>query len=451
VDKANLIREAIEAAGVSCWIAPRDLEAGNQWGGSIVQAIQACEAVVVVFSEAANRSPQVAREMELSVANRKPLVPIRVANDMPTDDMQYFLGVSHWFNAYPHPLETYLPDIIAAVKRVLSAERRPWTELQRRMPKSRGGQVALSIAAAAIVAVIIGMMMQPHLPTGMPTSPLAGRWQTKIPNNQGGTAACVMDVSKQGAATFSDTCPDMLSGESGTLITTKDGTWAQAQFQPGDSGSFYLEGGTAHGYAGAFKLSFFGGLTTRDPRFGTLRWGHVSGSKPLNGDAPVIIPAGAAWPLSGVPAAAQNATNYIRGKWQPDAVLMSIDLKFDASSGISASFTFYSPAQQQVMTLMPGSQAGAMPPPSAAQDDIGQQIPSAFLDLPAAIERAQQDGMQGRQINEAQLEWTGGASCGTGNFAIDNAILPKCGPHHVVGIQWQIDSALGERRWVPAN
>ena len=91
--KADAIREALEEENISCWIAPRDLSAGAQWGAGIVDAIKECEAVAVVFSDAANRSPQVAREMELAVSNRRPLIPIRVADAMPTDDMQYFLGV----------------------------------------------------------------------------------------------------------------------------------------------------------------------------------------------------------------------------------------------------------------------------------------------------------------------------------------------------------------------
>ena len=56
----------LEAAGLPCWIAPRDLSAGTQWGAGIVQAIETCETVLVVFSQAANDSPQVAREMELA-------------------------------------------------------------------------------------------------------------------------------------------------------------------------------------------------------------------------------------------------------------------------------------------------------------------------------------------------------------------------------------------------
>lgn len=63
----------------------------------IVQAIGGCEAMVVVFSDAADCPPEW-REMKLAVSNRKPQVTIRVADAVPTE-MQNFLGMSRWFNA----------------------------------------------------------------------------------------------------------------------------------------------------------------------------------------------------------------------------------------------------------------------------------------------------------------------------------------------------------------
>src|SRR5262249_40135481 len=139
--KADQIRQALEFAGITCWIAPRDLAAGTQWGAGIVDAINECEAVLVVFSAAANGSPQVARGMELAVSKRRPLIPVRVADDQPTNDMQYFLGVSHWFNAYAKPIDSYLPEIVASVRNVLARESSPWTGIARRLPKTRNGQL----------------------------------------------------------------------------------------------------------------------------------------------------------------------------------------------------------------------------------------------------------------------------------------------------------------------
>jgi hypothetical protein len=449
--QADAMRAALEAAGVPCWIAPRDLSAGTQWGAGIVQAIDACEAVLVVFSQAANDSPQVAREMELAVSRRRPLIPVRVADAQPTDDMQYFLGVSHWFNAYPEPVETYLADIVAAVKRVLANERRPWALMHQRLPKTRGGQIAAMLGGAAAVALIVGLSMRPSFPTGPMASPLAGRWETRMPDGSGGQVACDLEIQKTSLATFSENCPDSLSGATGGFAFSNDGAYAPDLFRPGDKGSFQFLGGTANGYAAAFRRGLFGSLQTRDNRFGALTWRKVGGGKPLNADAPVIVPAAAAWPLGDTPAIAERATAYVRKKWQADAVLMSIDAKPGQTGGVDAAFTYYSPDQQQVRTFEPGSLAGALGAPGAAQDDVSQAIPARFLDLPQAIERARQLGMQGKQVQEARLEWTGGASCGTGDFRIDNAILPRCRPGRFVGVQWQIDSALGERLYVPAG
>jgi hypothetical protein len=449
--KADAVRAALEAEGMPCWIAPRDLSAGTQWGAGIVQAIDACEAVLVVFSQAANDSPQVAREMELAVSRRRPLIPVRVADSKPTDDMQYFLGVSHWFNAYPEPVETYLPDIVTAVKGVLAHERRPWASMHGRLPKTRGGQIAAALAGVAMVALIAMLATRPSYQGGPPASPLAGRWQTRIPDGRGGQANCVMDVQAVGLASFSDGCPDTLSGSTSGLSLARDGGAAPGLFQPGDSGSFQLLGGAANGYAAAYRRGLFGGLQTRDNRFGVLSWRRVSDGKPLTGDAPAIVPAGAAWPLADTPAITGRATTYMRANWQADAVLMSIDVKPGQASGVDVAFTFYSPDQQQIRTFEPGALGGALNAPFAGQDDVGQVIPASFLDLPQAIARAHQLGMEGKQVNEAKLEWSGGGSCGTGDFRIDNAILPRCRPGRYIGVQWVIDSALGERRYVPAG
>src|SRR5260221_103005 len=117
VAKANAICAALEAAGVPCWIAPRDLSAGTRWGAGIVQAIEAC-------------------------------------------------------------------------------------------------QVVLTVAGAAVVAVVVALLMRPSFPTGSMQSPLAGRWRAKA---LGGQAACVLDVQKTGMASFSDDCPAPLTAVDGAL------------------------------------------------------------------------------------------------------------------------------------------------------------------------------------------------------------------------------------------
>jgi hypothetical protein len=444
--KANLIREALEDHDVTCWIAPRDLSAGTQWGAGIVQAIQACEAVVVVFSDAANRSPQVAREMELAVSNRKPLIPIRVADAMPTDDMQYFLGVSHWFNAYAMPIEAYLPDIVTAVKNVLAREDSPWASVARRMPRTRSGQIAWSVAGAILIAVIVGLLMRPSL-LGPEKNPLQGRWEAKLPDGKGGTADCILDVNPSSQAVYTDTCPAPLTGARQTLMVMKDSTLAPSLYKSGDAGTFSFIGGGPAGYVAAYRIGFLGGLTTRDAPFGEVSWRKISSDQPLKSGMEGII-TNPSWPLADVPGIARRSRDYVRAKWQADAQLMSMDIKLlranegglaniqTSQGGVSLSMRFYSPSTQQGMDFTPNATLISALYPLGTIDTYGDgPIPDDFLDLPQAVAQLQ-GHMRAKHIHEAQIEDWGRET--------------TAGDARMHGVEWMIDSQLDERFVVPA-
>src|SRR4051794_1592529 len=55
---ADAVCAAIEADRVRCWIAPRDIRPGAQWGRAIVDAINDSRVMVLVYSANANRSAQ---------------------------------------------------------------------------------------------------------------------------------------------------------------------------------------------------------------------------------------------------------------------------------------------------------------------------------------------------------------------------------------------------------
>lgn len=150
-EAAKAICDSLEQGGVTCWIAPRDLTAGARWGEDIVAAIKASSAVLIVFSDAANGSPQVAREVEIAVSNRRPLIPVRIADVSPSGDFEYFLGVSHWTDAFPGALSSYLPKLVADVRAVVAGEAHSWRSLARRLPKKT---TPLIIASMALVVVL---------------------------------------------------------------------------------------------------------------------------------------------------------------------------------------------------------------------------------------------------------------------------------------------------------
>jgi hypothetical protein len=111
---------ALEGAGIRCWIAPRDIRPGGQYGGAIIAAIDSCRVMVLVFSQSANASHQVPREVERAVIKGVPIVPLRVEDVVPTDSMAYFLESVHWLDAINPPLAKHLQYLVDTVRSILA-------------------------------------------------------------------------------------------------------------------------------------------------------------------------------------------------------------------------------------------------------------------------------------------------------------------------------------------
>jgi hypothetical protein len=102
-------------------MAPRDVAPGEDWAESIVNALEGARAMILVFSERANSSPQVKREVERAVNLGTPVIPFRVENVEPTKAMSYFLGVVHWLDAFPPPLEGHVERLAEETVSLLTA------------------------------------------------------------------------------------------------------------------------------------------------------------------------------------------------------------------------------------------------------------------------------------------------------------------------------------------
>lgn len=117
---AAAVCAALEADGIRCWIAPRDVLPGTDWGGSIVQAITHSRAMILIFSSGANHSPQIKREVERAASKEIPIVPFRIEDVIPSGTLEYYLGTPHWLDALTPPLEPHLRQLSEGVKLLLS-------------------------------------------------------------------------------------------------------------------------------------------------------------------------------------------------------------------------------------------------------------------------------------------------------------------------------------------
>lgn len=112
----------LEKMGVRCWIAPRDVTPGTNYGGAIVQAIRDSSVLVLILSSNSNQSPQVLREVERAVSSGLPIIPLRVEEVQLTPSMEYYVSSQHWLDAMNPPLENHLHKLGATVKALLNAD-----------------------------------------------------------------------------------------------------------------------------------------------------------------------------------------------------------------------------------------------------------------------------------------------------------------------------------------
>lgn len=93
----------LEAEGVRCWIAPRDISPSADWAAEIIDAISEARIMVLVFSASSNHSPQVRREVERAVHKGVAVLPFRIEQVLPSKSLEFFLSSQHWMDAFQPP------------------------------------------------------------------------------------------------------------------------------------------------------------------------------------------------------------------------------------------------------------------------------------------------------------------------------------------------------------
>jgi hypothetical protein len=110
------ICNALESAGVGCWIAPRDIAAGSDWTSAIVAAIAECRFMVLVFSAKTNESDHARREVLHALEMRRYIFPFRIEDVPPTGAIAYSLVGIQWFDAFEPPIEPHIASLAAQIR-----------------------------------------------------------------------------------------------------------------------------------------------------------------------------------------------------------------------------------------------------------------------------------------------------------------------------------------------
>src|SRR5215470_47373 len=172
---AEAVVTRLEADSTTCWIAPRDVVPGADWGESIIDAIESSRIMILIFSRNADASPQIKREVERAVNKGVYIIPFRVDDIPPTKSLEYFISTSQWMDAFLPPLERHLDNLAKTVKAVLKSPPLPGanvtaqperpqipTPLTRPPPLRKSILIPVAIAILIIVAATGWYLSRPH-------------------------------------------------------------------------------------------------------------------------------------------------------------------------------------------------------------------------------------------------------------------------------------------------
>jgi osmotically-inducible protein OsmY len=180
---ADALCGTLEGRGIPCWIAPRNIAYGSDYGEAIVDGINESRVMVLVFSSNANTSPHIKREVDRAVSKSLTIIPIRIEDVAPTRALEYYISPVHWLDAVTPPLEPHLEALADKIHVLLGkapAERpapvpvvqpppRPAAVAPSPAPTAasagtvprRGGMGAAIGGAAAAIAVLGLLWAQP--------------------------------------------------------------------------------------------------------------------------------------------------------------------------------------------------------------------------------------------------------------------------------------------------
>ena len=163
VKVAQTLCSALERRGIPCWISARDIQPGENFQVSIVQALRHAKIMVLVFTANSNSSEEMTKELALASQQRLIVIPLRVEDVTPGDAFTYEFATRQWIDVFAD----WESSIDQLCRRITRALENPQGEEDQAIPPAdhelapdgdhveSAAEFAHVVAPAAVVAPII--------------------------------------------------------------------------------------------------------------------------------------------------------------------------------------------------------------------------------------------------------------------------------------------------------
>ncbi len=156
-DTANKLVSEIERRGIPCWISSRNIRPGEDYQRAIVTAIETSGAVLLLFSQHANESVEIPKELAIASKFRKTIIPARVEDIVPSGSFAYQITTAQFIDLF-RGFEKQVEELCAYLAEMLqvSEEVRERISKERKHKESKRKVMRFAIAALVILLIAVG-------------------------------------------------------------------------------------------------------------------------------------------------------------------------------------------------------------------------------------------------------------------------------------------------------
>jgi len=153
---AQLLHSRLQAEGIDAWYDAQ-VGAGQDWRIATAKALEDSRIFVLLFSENAAQSDDIAKELAAAVLEKKLIVPVRLQNIAPKGAFLYELASRNWINAYENT-EEKLAELAKGLARLVRSGARdesalPFDRAEGGKSPAAGKRTYAIVAAVAVVLI----------------------------------------------------------------------------------------------------------------------------------------------------------------------------------------------------------------------------------------------------------------------------------------------------------
>lgn len=115
-DLAEKVNSLFVNSGLKTWFAQNSINTGENYAKDIVKAIQTSKCIVLLYTQDADHSIHIQKELDLALKYKKKIYPIRLQNSEPKEAMEYFLSGSQYFDVFEN-FDKRLQEFIERLKK----------------------------------------------------------------------------------------------------------------------------------------------------------------------------------------------------------------------------------------------------------------------------------------------------------------------------------------------